>query len=83
MDQTTIVGYALTYLGTMTAVSFMFLPAVITVTLLLLVGGAIQLVTVLLKITTLWLFRGASTVFRKSVQKLHGHGKGVGEPARR
>ena len=51
MDQTTIVGYALAYLGTMTAVSFMFLPAVITVTLLLLVGGAIQLVTVLLKIT--------------------------------
>lgn len=83
MDQATIVSYTLAYFGTMTAVFFMFLPAVITVALLLLVGGAIQLAILLLKVTTVWLLKGASSLFRKSVEILHRHGRGGGELAPR
>jgi hypothetical protein len=83
VDQTTIVSYALTYLATTTAVFFMFLPAFIILTLLLLTGGAIQLVILLLKVTTVWLFKGASTLLKKSVEKLHRHGSGGGKLAPR
>jgi hypothetical protein len=83
VDQATIVSYALAYFGIMTAVFFMFLPAVITVALLLLVGGTIQLLIFLLRLTTVWLFKGASSLFRKSVEKLHRHGRGGGELAPR
>ena len=74
MDQTTLVTYALAYLATMGAVLLMFLPTLIIMALLLLLGGAIQVVIFVLKLAAVGLFGSLSTLFRSSMEKLHRHG---------
>ena len=74
MDQTTLVTYALAYLATMGAVLLMFLPAFVIMALLLLLGGAIQVVIFVLRLAAVGLFRSLTTLFRSSMEKLHRHG---------
>jgi hypothetical protein len=48
VDQATFVGYGLGYFATMIAVFVMFLPALIVLSFLLLLAGAVQLALLLL-----------------------------------
>jgi hypothetical protein len=74
MDHTTLVTYAVAYLATMGAVLLMFLPTIIIMALLLLLGGAIQVVIFVLRLATVGLSRSLTTLFRSSMEKLHRHG---------
>jgi hypothetical protein len=73
VDQTTIAGYALGYIATITAVFILFLPTLIGLALLLLLGGAIQLVILLLKAMTAGIFTSLGRQFRSLAGRLPRH----------
>jgi hypothetical protein len=69
-------AYALAYLATMGTVFLMFLPAIISLVLLLLVGGAVYLVILILRLTAIGLFRSAKALTGGLLEKLHRPGSG-------
>lgn len=57
MDQATIVNYAFGYIAVAIAVFVMFLPALASLGLLLLVAGAVQVIALLLQAMAVGLYR--------------------------
>jgi hypothetical protein len=60
----------------MGTVFLMFLPAIISLVLLLLVGGAVYLVILVLRLTSIGLFRGVKALTGGLIEKLHRPGGG-------
>jgi hypothetical protein len=69
-------AYALAYLATMGTVFLIFLPAIISMVLLLLVGGAIHLLITVLRLTAIGLFRSVKALTGGLLEKLHRPGSG-------
>lgn len=71
MDQATIVGYALAYIGGIIAVFLMFMPALIIFALLLLVAGAVQVVILFLNAMAVGLQRSFARAYRNMTDRWH------------
>lgn len=71
MDQATIVGYALAYIGAIIAIFLMFMPVLIILALLLLVAGAVQVVILFLNALTIGLYRSLLRAYRNMTDRWH------------
>jgi hypothetical protein len=71
VDQATLVGYALGYVATLFAVFIVFLPALIILSLLLLLAGAVQLVLLLLNAMASGLHRAWTRLYAFLIDRLH------------
>jgi hypothetical protein len=71
VDQATIVGYALAYVGAIIAVFLMLLPVLIIFAFLLLVAGAVELVILFLNAMAVGLYRSLARTLRNVADRLH------------
>jgi len=70
MDQASIVNFAFGYLVTLVAVFIAFLPAILTLVLLLLVAGLVRVLGLLLKVAALRPLKRLARHVRKSLHEL-------------
>lgn len=70
MDQASIVNFAFGYLLTLVAIFIAFLPAIITVVVLLLLAGVLRLLSLLVTVGALRPLRRLARHVRKSLHEL-------------
>jgi hypothetical protein len=69
MDQASIAGFALGYLATLVAIFIAFLPAIITVVVLLLLAGVVRLMGLLVTVAALRPLKRLGRRLRKSLHE--------------